>query len=71
MTQGISTETQVALLIAKAAAQDREIAEARADIAALQSERDKALKWGVISLGSAVLGMAYWILEKLIGGHIR
>jgi hypothetical protein len=66
-----STETQLALLLAKSDAQDREIAEVKAAMAALQAERDKALKWGVISLGSAVLGMAYWIFEKLVGGHIR
>lgn len=66
-----STETQLALLLAKSEAQDREIAEVKASMAAMQAERDKALKWGVVSLGTAVLGMAYWIFEKLVKGHIQ
>ena len=81
MTQ-TSTETQIALLTAGLAALQREIeenkeeADAKLDtetkrIAALEDERNKALKWGVMTLGSAVLGMAYWIIEKVAGGHIK
>ncbi len=40
-------------------------------IAALEDERNKALRWGILSLGSVVMGMAYWIFDKIIGGHIR
>ncbi len=40
-------------------------------IAALEAERTKALKWGVATLGTAVMGMAYWIFDKLIKGEIR
>lgn len=40
-------------------------------IAALEAERTKALKWGVMTLGSAVMGMAYWIFDKLVRGEIR
>ena len=50
---------------------EAEIAEANKKIAALEDERNKALKWGVMTLGSAVLGMAYWIVEKIVGGHIK
>lgn len=93
MTQAISLEVQVALLIAGQAAQQREIeenkreadadlqrvkdeaeaeiAEANKKIAALEEERNKALKWGVMTLGSAVMGMGLWILDKLVGGHIK
>ena len=82
MTQTISLETQVALLMAGQAALQREIDEnkqeadeklsaATKQIAALEDERNKALKWGVMTLGSAVMGMAYWILDKVIGGHIK
>jgi hypothetical protein len=77
-----SQETQIALLIAgqKALIEQLEDVENRADkkiaiveseLAALRLERDKALKWGVMTLGSAVVGMAYWILNKIIGGHIQ
>lgn len=40
-------------------------------IAALEDERTKALKWGVMTLGTAVMGMCYWIFDKLIKGEIR
>lgn len=47
-------------------------AKANADkIAALEAERTKALKWGVMTLGSAVLGMGTWIANKVIGGQIQ
>ena len=82
MTHTISTETQIALLTAGLAAMQREVDEnkeeadaklntATKQIAALEDERNKALKWGVMTLGSAVLGMAYWIVEKIAGGHIK
>ena len=82
MSTTISTDVQIALLIAGQAALQREIDEnkqeaddklsaATRQIAALEDERNKALKWGVMTLGSAVLGMAYWIIDKIAGGHIR
>ena len=40
-------------------------------IAALEAERTKALKWGVMTLGSAVMGMGVWIANKIIGGQIQ
>lgn len=49
---------------------DKKIAVVEAELAALRIERDKALKWGVMSLGSAVLAMGYWILNKITSGHI-
>jgi hypothetical protein len=66
-----STETQIALLIAGQENAHREMEELRGEVAALRLERDKALKWGVMSLGSAVLAMGYWIVNKIIGGHIQ
>ncbi|MDQ1834670.1 MULTISPECIES: hypothetical protein [Massilia] len=48
-----------------------DIKEANDKIDALEDERTKALKWGVMTLGTAVMGMAYWIIDKVIGGHIR
>lgn len=44
---------------------------ALAQIAALEDERTKALKWGVMTLGTAVMGMVYWIFDKVIKGEIR
>lgn len=40
-------------------------------IAALEDERTKALKWGVMTLGTAVMGMVYWIFDKVVKGEIR
>lgn len=40
-------------------------------IEALQDERNRALKWGIMSLGSAVLAMGYWIFNQITGGHIK
>lgn len=69
-----STETQIALLIAgqKSLVEHVEDVEARADrkiailegeLAALRLERDKALRWGVASLGGAVMAMATYIFK--------
>lgn len=77
-----STETQLALLLAGQMAlqreieenkeeSEREIAKANAKLAALEDERNKALKWGVATLGTAVMGMVMWIANKIIGGHIQ
>lgn len=79
---GPSTETQLALLTAGLKEVTRELAEVKAEsdkksaeqgakIAALEDERNKALKWGVLSLGTAVMAMGYWIFNKVIGGHIQ
>lgn len=40
-------------------------------VSALEAERTKALKWGVMTLGSAVMGMFYWIVDKVMKGEIR
>lgn len=42
-----------------------------AKITALEDERTKALKWGVMTLGTAVMGMIYWIFDHLPTGGVR
>lgn len=37
----------------------------------LKLERDKALRWGVIALGTAVMGMGSWIVNLFTAGHIK
>lgn len=37
----------------------------------LKDERDRALKWGIIALGTAVLGMGTWIINLFTAGHIK
>lgn len=76
MTTPATNEVQIALLIHTVSLLQREIEEnkreAEADIktattkiSALEDERNKALKWGVMTLGTAVMGMLYWIFDHL------
>lgn len=41
-----------------------------AKVAALEDERNKAMKWGIGVLGAAVLGMGSWIFN-FITGHMK
>lgn len=36
----------------------------------LVGDRDQALKWGIIALGTAVVGMATWIFN-FVTGHLK
>lgn len=36
----------------------------------LADDRDKALKWGILTLGTAVIGLATWIVN-FITGHLK
>lgn len=36
----------------------------------LSADRDRALRWGVMALGAAVLGLGTWIFN-FITGHIK
>lgn len=77
-----STETQIALLIEGQKALLHELEEVKeegaaeralmsAKIAALEDERNKALRWGVLTLGTALISLVTWIGNKIIGGHIQ
>lgn len=37
----------------------------------LEKDRSQAFKWGIIVLGTAVIGMANWIFNQVIGGHFK
>jgi hypothetical protein len=39
----------------------------RIKVDSLSSDRSKALLWGVLTLGSAVVGMGIWIFNLLVG----
>lgn len=43
----------------------------RVAVAAMQAERDHALKWGIVSLGVAVMSMGTWIFNLFTGGHLK
>ena len=78
----ITTQVQIALLNEGQKALQRELEEVQAEgvieraamgakIAALEDERNKALKWGVLTLGSALISLVTWIGNKVIEGHIK
>lgn len=77
----ISAQTQIALLMRGHEALQRELEEVQeqgvieraamnAKITALENERNQALKWGVLTLGSALISLVAWIANKM-GGHIQ
>ena len=37
----------------------------------LIGEKNSAMRWGVMALGAAVLGMATWIVNLFTAGHIK
>ena len=43
----------------------------QSEIELLCAERDKALRWGILALGTAVMGMATWIVNLFTAGHIK
>lgn len=65
-----SNETQIALLMLRQTALERDLEEEKDKIKAMQAERDRQLKWGVMTLGGAVISMVVWIANKVIGGQI-
>ena len=40
-------------------------------IEALQEERRNLLKWGIIALGSGLVGVVGWIVNLFAGGHFK
>ena len=66
-----SNEVQIAVLIARIGVMERDLEEEKDKIKAIQAERDRALKWGVMTLGAAVVSMVIWISNKIIGGQIH
>lgn len=67
---GKSRETQDARRDWEFIALRKEIAELRKDIDTLNREKEKALRWGIMTLGAAVLGMGIWIFN-LITAQIK
>lgn len=64
------TETAVSLAVFKEKLKNLETAleTANSKLEKLESDRDKALRWGIILLGTAVMSMAAWIF-KLFEKH--
>lgn len=49
----------------------RDMHELKVAVAAMQAERDHALKWGIVTLGAAVISMGLWIFNLFTGGHLK
>lgn len=65
-----ATEVELALLKQWRATVESELQETKDAIHALQDERTKALKWGITTLGAAVIAMASWMWTYL-GSHLK
>lgn len=63
----MSLETQVALLQKSVADMEKHIRTTDAAVVALRDERDRAMKWGVITLGATVISMGVWIFNFVTG----
>jgi uncharacterized membrane protein len=61
-----SAETQIATLREQLDAMRDRLSDMRTDVEALQEERNR-----VMALGSAVMGMAYWIFNAITVGHFK
>jgi len=61
-----SQETQLALLTQWKAQMEAHITNTDKVIQKMQDERSNALLWGIISLGTAVVGMGTWIFNIFV-----
>ena len=43
----------------------------KTELDSLISERDKALRWGIITLGTLLMGMGTWIITLITSGRIK
>lgn len=64
--QGQSPETRDALRDWELAALRKELTELRKEVEDFSREKDKAMKWGIMTLGAALLGMGSWIFNLII-----
>lgn len=67
----IKKEVAIALLHEKIETLTEALARTDRALTSLQGERDKALRWGLVVLGSAVLSMGLWIFALLEKALIR
>ena len=66
----VSRETKDALNEMEMIALRKSVIELRADLDALNKEKEKAMRWGIMTLGGAVLAMATWIFN-FVTTHLK
>ena len=71
----LSAETKDALekqdIQVRLAELEKQALNQKAVLDSLKEERDRALRWGIIALGTAVMGMGTWIVNLFTSGHIK
>ena len=66
MADEIEKAVALAKLEQKVDVLEKELEEERQKIEKLQSDRDSALRWGLIALGSGLISLVTWIFNHVI-----
>lgn len=61
----VATAITVAVLQEKISALEEHLQRSDSKIKALEKDRDNAIKWGLMILGTAVVSMASWIFKLI------
>ncbi len=70
MRNGMAPETRQAMLEWEIDALRREIADLRGSLDELNNDKDRFMKWGIMALGAAVVGMGTFIFN-FVFSHIK
>ena len=65
-----SAETRLALLIEQVRRMEAHLEAQDELIAEMQAERNRALKWGITTLGAALMGLIMWI-ANIAKDHVK
>lgn len=66
MADEIEKAVALARLEQKVESLEKDLIEAEKLLKRLQSDRDSALRWGVIALGSGLISLVTWIFNHII-----
>ena len=66
MADEIEKAVALAKLEQKVEVLEKELAETEKALKRLQSDRDSALRWGVIALGSGLISLVTWIFNHVV-----
>ncbi len=66
MADEIAKAVEIAVLKQKLDTLEEELDETKKSLRCLQRDRDSALRWGLIALGSGVVSLITWIFNHFI-----
>jgi hypothetical protein len=66
MADEIAKAVEFAVLKQKLEVLEEELDETKKTLRCLQRDRDSALRWGLIALGSGVVGLVTWIFNYFV-----